>query len=263
MCQNHKIYIKLLLCTFIFGAQSLVCKAQSPSVDEEQGKRHAFLFPIGLSAAIPEGDLKAQYGSFGILNIGVFYRTKNNWLFGTDFNFFFGSNVKINPLSDLYISNNNMIGNDGLPSNVTRSFRGLLSPTIKVGKVFPKPIGKKADENSGIAVILGAGYMGHKIRYADESRNIPILQSDVVKGYDRLSTGLGLQQTLSYLYLSKSRTVNFTIALDFYQGFTQNRRVNYDLRSTLPANRLDLMYAIRIGWVLPVYGQRANEFYYY
>ena len=263
MCQNQKLNIKVILILTGLLLQQAVLKAQSPSVDVEQGKRHAFLFPIGISAAIPEGDLKAQYGSFGILNIGAFYRSKSNWLFGTDFSFFFGSNVKINPLNGLYINSNNMIGNDGLPSNVTRSFRGLLTPTLKVGKVFPLPIGKKADENSGIAVILGGGYMGHKIRYADESRNIPLLQSDVLKGYDRLSTGLGLQQTLSYLYLSSSRTVNYTIALDFYQGFTQNRRVNYDLQKTLPAKRLDFMYAIRIGWVLPVYGQRSNEYYYY
>jgi hypothetical protein len=263
MCQNQKLNIKVILILTCLLLQQAVLKAQSPSVDVEQGKRHAFLFPIGISAAIPEGDLKTQYGSFGIMNIGVFYRTKSNWLFGTDFSYFFGNNVKINPLNGLYISNNNMIGNDGLPSNVSRSFRGLLAPTLKVGKVFPMPIGKKADENSGIAIILGGGYMAHKIRYADESRNIPLLQSDVLKGYDRLSTGLGLQETLSYLYLSSSRTVNYTIALDFYQGFTQNRRVNYDLQKTLPAKRLDFMYAIRIGWVLPVYGQRSNEYYYY
>jgi len=123
MCQNQKLNIKVILLLTGLLLQQAVLKAQSPSVDQEQGKRHAFLFPIGISAAIPEGDLKTQYGSFGILNIGVFYRTKSNWLFGTDFSYFFGNNVKINPLNGLYISNNNMIGNDGLPSNVSRSFR--------------------------------------------------------------------------------------------------------------------------------------------
>jgi len=263
MLLNLKINNSVTLVAILWLVAASNLLAQKPNADAEQGKRHAFLIPIGISTASPEGDLKASYGPFGIVNIGAFYKTKSNWLFGTDFTFFFGNQVKINPISALSINSNTMIGNDGYASTITRSFRGLYAPTLKIGKIFPMPIGKRADQNSGFALIGGAGYFAHKIRYADISRNIPLIQTDLVKGYDRLSTGLGLQETISYLYLSTNRRVNFTLALDLYQGFTQNKRVNYDLRGTLPEKRFDFIYALRLAWVLPVYGQRANEFYYY
>jgi hypothetical protein len=74
----------------------------------------------------------------------------------------------------------------------------------------------------------------------EEKNEIPLL----LNSYEELLGYINseMEGDINLLYNKES-------CLDLYQGFTQNRRVNYDIKSTLPANRLDLIYALRIGWV--------------
>jgi hypothetical protein len=71
-----------------------------------------------------------------------------------------------------------------------------------------------------------------------------------------------LSQFLGYHYMSNSRLANFLIGLEVVEGFTQGRRdLNYDTGTTDTEARFDLLYGVRIGWIVPLY-QRQPELFY-
>jgi len=271
-CPKHFFSLLLLACILGFLPSIAPCVALGlkpvPDIDvpvneSEEGKRAAVLIPISLSGCMPGGQLSAIYGNFAGLQIGVFYKAKSNFMIGTDFSFYSGTNVKINPLAGLQLEQDVMIGSDGASSLLTRSYRSFIFPTLKMGYTFSAPIGAKADKASGINILVGGGWWGHRIRYFDASKNIAIIQNGYVNGYDRMTTGPCATASISYLYLSLNRKVNFQIGLEYTKGWLVNRRFNYDTGSKNNALRLDDFLALKIGWVLPVYGQRTKEYYYY
>jgi len=238
--------------------------ANTAPVDEKvEGKRAGVLIPVSLLGCQPGDLLSTSYGNFAGIQIGVFYKAKSNFMIGTDFSFFSGNEVKINPLQRQEIALDAMIGEDGSSSLLTRSFRGLILPTLKIGYTFSAPIGNRADKASGINVLVGGGWWGHKIRYYDAAKNIPLIQNGTITGYDRLTTGPCFTASITYLYLSLNRTINFQIGLEYTRGWLVNRRYNYDLGYKDDRVRNDNYLGIKIGWVLPVYGQRTSEYYYY
>ncbi|MCK6649378.1 MAG: hypothetical protein L6Q66_06965, partial [Bacteroidia bacterium] len=94
--------------------------------------------------------------------------------------------------------------------------------------------------------------------------NIPQLDSDYKKGYDRLTNGFLLSQNLGYLYLSNNRIANFYIGFECMQGFTQNRRsYNFDQMKQDTEKRVDILYGGKVSWILPLYKKAPKEFYTY
>jgi hypothetical protein len=262
---------RLILALFLVLVVSFSIKAQIkgvpdvtvPTNEAVEGRRAGVLIPISLLGCSPGGELQNSYGIFAGIQIGVFYKAKSNFMIGTDFSFYTGNEVLINPLASLQLETDVMIGNDGASSLLTRSFRSLILPTLKIGYTISAPIGKKTDKSSGINLLAGLGWWGHRIRYMDASRNIPLIQNGTIKGYDRMTTGPCLSGSMTYMYLSTNRKINFQIGLEFTRGWLVNRRYNYDLGKKDDRTRLDNFLALKIGWILPIYGQRTNEYYYY
>ncbi len=82
------------------------------------------------------------------------------------------------------------------------------------------------------------------------------------KGYDRLSNGIGFTQSVGYLFLSNNRIANFFAGIEMNEAFTKNRRdFNYDQMKKDNQLRTDLLFGIRIGWILPLYKKAPKEFY--
>jgi len=112
-------------------------------------------------------------------------------------------------------------------------------------------------------VWLGGGYMQHKINIYDVGKNVPQLNNDFKKGYDRLTGGFGLNQFIGYLHLSNNKIANFYAGFEFNQAFTKGMRgYQYDLMKEDNIKRTDIQIGFRIGWILPLY-KRLNEYYYY
>ena len=131
--------------------------------------------------------------------------------------------------------------------------------TFNAGKIFnvigPNP-------NSGIIVKLGMGFMRHKIRIENENNLVPQLDQDHLPYYDRLTMGIHFHQFIGYQHMSNNRLTNFNIGFDFYQGFTQGMRdYQIDLMGPYLDKRIDLLYGIRVGWIIPVFRQAPKEFY--
>jgi hypothetical protein len=108
----------------------------------------------------------------------------------------------------------------------------------------------------------GAGILQHKIHIENRSKSVPQLTGKYKQGYDRLSNGPALSETIGYMHLDKNRRINFFAAFDITQAFTKNRRaLNFDTQTSETGYRLDLLFALRMGWILPLYAHSDSRFY--
>ena len=54
---------------------------------------------------------------------------------------------------------------------------------------------------------------------------IPQLNDELIKGYDRLSAGFSLKQSLTIYALSKNKKINFHLGLEVIESWTKDLRV--------------------------------------
>jgi hypothetical protein len=86
----------------------------------------------------------------------------------------------------------------------------------------------------------------------------------ILKGYDRLTNGLSLNQFIGYYHLSNNRLINFYIGAQGTEGITQSRREwNLDTQTHDTAKRLDMLFGLRAGWILNLYQRAPNDYYIY
>lgn len=211
---------------------------------------------------LPTGDLSKRFGPFYSVGANYLHKTKKNWLFGADAHFLFSSDVKDTSMLKIVTTTDGfIIGSDGTLYDVRYQMRGMQG-IARFGKLFPV-IGP--NKNSGIYATMGVGFMQHKIRF-DYERNadLPPISKDYMKGYDRLTNGIAISPSFGYVHLSNSRLLNFFISVDYTAAFTKNRRSwNFDLKAADPAQRFDGHAAFRIGWIIPFYEKKPDEFYFY
>ena len=211
---------------------------------------------------IPGGDLSSRFGANHGIGGGVDYLTEKNWIFGVNINWLFSSNIKEDVLSNLRNVNNVFIGNNGSVGNILLRMRGVYAAGY-LGKLIPISSKKK---RSGIRITVGGAFLQHRIRIQDDAE-VPVasLRDEYAIGYDRLTNGPALNQFLGYQYLSKNRRINFYLGLESTQGFTTSvRGYNFDTRSFDTDTRLDVLYGLRLGWVLPFYlgGSDVEQVWY-
>lgn len=214
-------------------------------------------FSVGYHS--PAGDMADRFGNNGFLGGSFRYKNDQNYVFGIESGFLFGSKVKENVAEGIMSSEGFVIDSEGGFTNLLILERGMLLVGT-VGKVVPV-LGP--NPNSGIVFRLGAGMLQHKIRLETRNNDVPQLEGDYLKGYDRLSNGLTLHQFIGYQYLSNRRLVNLTIGIEGYQAFTQSRRdFNFDLMSQDTSKRKDALYGLKVTWSFPIYRRAADGYYH-
>jgi hypothetical protein len=211
----------------------------------------------------PGGDLDEQFGSNSVIGPGFMLKTKSNLVFGAEYNFHFGNNVKngMEILKNILNSDGNVISSDGTPSLVASFERGN-SFGVKFGKLFPV---SSKDRNSGVFFTVGTGYMIHKIRIEVENQSAPQLKGDYKRGYDRLSGGIMLNQTIGFMYFGDNKLLNFTLSVDFFEAWVKPYRDYYfDLMAPPPEERqFDFLIGPKIAWMIPLRARNADKYYYY
>jgi hypothetical protein len=215
---------------------------------------------VHLGGHLPAGDMVKRFGADLNLGGSYLYKTRSNWIFGLESNYFFGQNVKEDVTRQLKNAEGFITDNEGYPADLRINERGF-GTHIVLGKVFkffsPNP-------NSGLMVSIGGGYLQHKVNLYDANQRIAAVKGDLKHGYDRLSGGLSLTQFIGYLYLSENRISNFYFGFESYQAFTKSfRKLNYDSGLPDTGERLDILHGFRLGWILPLYRKKPDEFYYY
>lgn len=209
---------------------------------------------------VPGGDLMERFGINHGIGLKVAYKTKKNWVYGAEGNFIFGSNFKETEIFEsLYGDNGEISDINGSPADVLYYMRGFNVNAIG-GKLFPW---FGPNKNSGLLLELGVGFIAHKIRIETQDHDVPQLEGDYLKGYDRLSSGAHLSQFLGYAHMGNKGSLNFYAGFYFMQGFTKERRkINFDTKLTDNSSRIDIQYGIRLGWMVPIYKRASKKRYY-
>lgn len=208
------------------------------------------------------GDLADRYGFFNHVGAMAGYKTSRNWVFGLDGNFMFGNQIRMTGLFDhLADSYGNITDVNGDVASIVLFSRGF-NVNLMVGKVFPV---WSPNNNSGIYVHGGVGYLQHKLRIETNDQVVPSLELDYKKGYDRFSSGINFHQFVGYAFLANQGLINFYGGFYVQEGLTYNRRnVFYDRPDEqVPTGQmLDLQIGFKVGWFIPVYRRQPKDFYF-
>jgi len=201
-----------------------------------------------------------RFGENSAMQLNVDFKTKYNWVLGVNGSYFFGKIIKESLFDSISTADGQVINRAGQFADIRLYERGFtLSGTIGRLITFNRP-----NPNSGLMVNIGLGFMQHKIRIETIGNDVPQLSKEYKKGYDRLSNGFLLTESIGYLYLSNNRLANIYIGLDCMQGFTRNRRsFDYDLMKKDTQKRVDILFGGRIAWILPLYKKAPQDFYTY
>lgn len=206
------------------------------------------------------GDMKERWGFNNEIGTDIQYKFKNNLTIGIDGGFIFGNQLKDTTIfDDLYTSYGEITNLNGTPSIVLFLMRGAHA-NIGAGYIFNK-LGN--NPNSGLWINLGVGYFMHKIRIESLYDEVPQLEGDYKKGYDKLTMGFATKQFIGYLFQHDYQFLNFYAGFEFIQGFTYNvRNYNFDLEGPDPGMKLDFLYSIKLGWMIPIYKRQPKAIYY-
>jgi hypothetical protein len=245
-------FVFLLVFAFLSPA-----KAQ---VSVKDSSINAVLVGVGVGVYLPEGDMADRFGPNLMIHLSCGLKRANNWIYSFEGDYIFGSEIRENNIfRNIETSEGYIIGNDGKFATV-RTFERGYAITFNVAKLIATG---KPNKNTGFLFRFGTGFIQHKIKIETVGNTVPELDKAYRKGYDRLSNGLALHQFIGYQYMSNKRTINFFAGFDFFEGFTQNRReYNFDDMRKDTSKRQDIMLGIKIGWILPLYKQAPNTFYY-
>jgi hypothetical protein len=219
-----------------------------------------FMFAGDYALYSPGGDLADRMGLHSGAGLSIHYKSRNAWLFSANWKYLFGDQLRERGVLDsISTSNGFVIDKEGKMADIRMYPRGF-NLYFSVGRIFTNIL--SPNPNSGPFISAGAGYMQHKIRIYDNGGRTPQLQGDYLKGYDRLTSGLMINQFVGFWFMSKSRFTNFYAGFEFNQAFTKSRRSwNYDLMQADTSQRIELQYGFRVGWNI-LLNRTGNQQYY-
>ncbi len=248
----------------IIGSLLLILLSFSGIAQNDQDSytyRRGFLFPFSYKIQLPAADLAQRFGTNFSIGSGVLLKNERNWIYGIEGSYIFGNIIRQDELlnSYLYHSTGLIIDNTGRSANVSFNERGW-SATIRIGKLLPL---HPTNKESGLILQGGVGVLQHQLQVDLRGYDVPILQGPYLAGIDRLSNGISLVQNIGYLHLDSKRLINFAVSFEAYQAFTRNRRIyNFDSMTNDQGLRIDLLFGIRFTWILPVYRQHKDQYFY-
>ncbi|MFM9008890.1 MAG: hypothetical protein ACKOQY_09995 [Bacteroidota bacterium] len=209
----------------------------------------------------PGGDLSTRFGMNQSIGMAAGYKWANGWMVGAEATLFFGSKIKEQGVfTGLTTAEGTIVGVDGLYGDI-RLFERGYTVMATLSRLFPV---KKPNPNCGFVVETGLGFMQHKIKIDDKKNAVPAVRDPYVKGYDRLTNGIAFKQFIGYLHVGNRRLVNFYGGVEAIQGFTASRRsYNYSTMSVDDAPRIDLLFGLRVGWIIALFKEAPDPFYMY
>lgn len=209
----------------------------------------------------PSGDLADRFGNSSMFGGGFHLKGSSNYYWGVEGVALAGADVREDDILDIIkAEGTTIIDQTGQTASVRLWQRGAQGQFV-VGKIFPV---LAPNQNSGLFIQMGLGYMYHKIRIEDIGNKSPQLSSELLKGYDKLSMGFTSSQFIGYRYFSNNHKINFFFGIESIQAFTQDVRMyDYNAMESYEDDRLDIFNGIKFGWTFPLYKKSDNKYYYY
>jgi hypothetical protein len=241
-------YIYIILC-LVF---SLNVQAQS-----EMRTEQAFLFSPNYSISIPGGDMADRFTRFSSLGMGIDFKFENNLVVGVDYDGFFGDGVIDNGIfSNISGPSGFILDKDGQFTTIDLNVRGFNS-SLNMGYLWAP---NKKESFTGVLMMVGAGFLSHRIEFIAENDAIPQINEEYEKGYDQLTSGLVTKQYIGYQYSTNRNRYRFRLGVEFNQGQTEGRRTwDFNQNSRNDTERLDLITAIKLAIIVPVYTKQAQD----
>ncbi len=250
-----KKYISILIILF-----STICLAQDEEeVNSKELVREGFLFGFNATPSFTGADLNKRFGMIMQFGPSILYKSRENWISGISYNVMFGRTMNEPVGGNLINNQGNVIGNDGFIADIQPSMSGF-NIQFQTGKLIKT---MKKNRDSGILLMGGVGFMQHKIRLRNSFDTTPQLTGNYLKGYDKLTNGLMLSQTISFFKIDKRKLFNYQIGVDLGQGFTRNRRnFNFDTLSAEDDLRFDFLVGLKFSIYIPLNMSAQDEYYY-
>ena len=210
---------------------------------------------------IPAGDLAKRFGSNSNISLTASYKTHNDLIFEINGGVLFGPTVKEDNLFNAINGDNGTLISQNGEIPTIRLFQRGGHIDISSGKYFSLNSEKS---ESGIVLSIGTGYIYHKIFIETLTTELPQLNEELTKGYDRLSGGLLTKQFIGYLHFSKKTNIRYLIGLECVQAFTRDLRgYNYTTQTYVTENRRDYLFGIKCGFIVPIKQRQKERYYYY
>ena len=218
------------------------------------------LLNVSYRGLFPGGDLYERFGFNSQMGIDMTVKFKNNFYLTAGGHVLFSDVVKDTSIMSNILTNGLLITDNGLLSSVRTIQSGFVIP-LSVGKVFPLPVGP--NKNSGVFVEVGGQFIQHRVGIRALDEVVTPVSEEYRKGYDRLANGIGIRESIGYLFLANHSGLNFSVALDFSQNFTQGRRsIQFDTGLPGLEKRRDFLTGIRVSWIFPLYNRAPDKIYY-
>ena len=251
--------IKTLLIILCLGVISNQVFAQASIQDSSI---YTTMFTGFYGYQFPGGNLADRYGSNSELGASYLIKNNHNWIYGLEFDYLFGSDVKIgdNLFTGISTQSGEIIDGNGVYANI-QLFERAYHVSGKFGKILPV---WGPNPNSGIIIMGGLGYLSHKIRIDVENNTVAQLSGDYKKGYDRYSNGVAISEFIGYMFMGNNRRTNFYGGLELIQAVTKCRRdYNFDEMKGDNSTKIDLLFGIKVGWIIPLHKRSPEKYYYY
>ncbi|MEI6346800.1 MAG: hypothetical protein WCP69_02525 [Bacteroidota bacterium] len=249
----HKFIFSALVATLI----STSLYSQKQQIDSADRINY---FSADFAYHIPQYDMSKWFYNSATIGATYCIKTSSNWTFGLDVNYLWGDQIKNKDsvLKNITNSDGNIIDGNGQYAIINYTESGWTG-TFTVGKVFPLT---KKNQNSGLWIKGGIGFLQHKILITNPKNVAPQIKDDYKKGYDQLANGLSCSQFIGYLWISKRSAVNAYAGFEIIEGWTKSRRTT-DFNTGLPdkSQKFDVLTGFKIGVIIPIYKRRPEAFY--
>ena len=240
----------LIISCFIFF--SLTCFAQ-------KNKQSAFTF--GYIHQLPIGDLQERFGDNSAIGFSFMQEKETDFFYGIKASYIFSNNVKDTTiLENITTSTGAIIGGDGQYANVNLMQRGF-DAHLFIG--YALHFNKK--DLSGLYFSTGIGFLQHQIFIDTKSQNVPFLDENYKKGYDRLTNGISSKWEATYRYYDKSGKFQLFGGFNMTLAYTKIQREYLfdDMEYTPNIRSWDKLAGIKIGIIIPIQRKNEEEFHYY
>lgn len=221
----------------------------------------AWLIMPSVAVQQSAGDMEQRFGTNFTAGLAGGYKTASNWVFALDGQFIFSENVKgiDQLLGPVMTGGGQVLSETGNYASVAVVQRGFYFS----GEVSHSFGFWQANPNSGPDLQLGAGYLQHWISIASAGNEVPQIRGDYLRGYDERTGGFMLRQSVGYRFLAPRKRLNFRLSFEIVEAFTENYRgFSYSSGQPVSGRRLDLLYGVRLQWMLPIYQRDSDSFYY-
>ncbi len=238
---------------------SLTLSAQR--ADSVWNTRRGFIAQATTTFDMPMGDFADRFGGFYTVGGGLMYKTQKNIFFQAFCEFLISNRVKQDSMfRNISVGGYAVYDENGDLINPDIMLRGY-NMGIGMGKTFL--LSRAQSYNNGIQLMTSLSFMQHRINHSDPDRVLVQILGEYAKGYDYLSNGLCLNQSVNYIHFSRNTVTNFSVGLNFRWGFTKNRR-SYNFDSGPPSHKLrnDMSLGIQLKWLIPLFKSLDREIYF-